>query len=110
MPNKVAFNEGYPVITESNKLYERAQPIMTPVTQTLAKGPGQYINGVAPKYLKSGKGSHVWDVDGNEFLDYNMAIGPVSLGYCYPPVDQAITESLQDGITFSKMPELEVAM
>jgi glutamate-1-semialdehyde 2,1-aminomutase len=110
MPNKVAFNEDYPVIAESNKLYERAQPIMTPVTQTLAKGPGQYINGVAPKYLKKGKGSRVWDVDGNEYLDYNMAIGPLSLGYGYPRVDEAIIEQLKDGITFSLMHELEVTL
>lgn len=110
MPNKVRFNEDYPVIAESNKLYERAQPIMTPVTQTLAKGPGQYINGIAPKYLKKGKGSHVWDVDGNEYLDYNMAIGPLSLGYGYPRVDEAIIEQLKDGITFSMMHELEVIL
>jgi glutamate-1-semialdehyde aminotransferase len=83
---------------------------MTPVTQTLAKGPGQYINGVAPKYLKKGKGSHVWDVDGNEYLDYNMAIGPLSLGYGYPRVDEAIIEQLKDGITFSMMHELEVVL
>jgi glutamate-1-semialdehyde aminotransferase len=83
---------------------------MTPVTQTLAKGPGQYINGIAPKYLKKGKGSHVWDVDGNEYLDYNMAIGPLSLGYGYPRVDEAIIEQLKDGITFSMMHELEVIL
>jgi len=110
MPNKVAFNEEYPIVTQSDKLYERALPIMTPVTQTLAKGPGQYINGVAPKYLKKGKGSRVWDVDGNEFLDYNMAIGPLSLGYCYPRVDEAIIEQLKDGIAFSMMHELEVVL
>jgi len=110
MPNKVRTNEDYPVIVESNKLYDRAQPIMTPVTQTLAKGPGQYINGVAPKYLKKGKGSHVWDVDGNEYLDYNMAIGPLSLGYGYPRVDEAIIGQLKDGITFSMMHELEVVL
>jgi glutamate-1-semialdehyde aminotransferase len=110
MPNKIAFNEDYPVITESDKLYERAVPIMKPVTQTLAKGPGQYVNGVAPKYLKKGKGAHVWDVDGNEYLDYNMAIGPLSLGYCYPRVDEAIIAQLKDGITFSMMHELEVTL
>src|ERR1700743_2340732 len=108
MPNKVRFNEDYPIITESNKLYERAQPLMKPVTQTLAKGPGQYINGVAPKYLKKGKGARVWDVDGNEYLDYNMAIGPLSLGYTYPKIDEAIMAQLKDGITFSMMHELEV--
>jgi glutamate-1-semialdehyde 2,1-aminomutase len=108
MPNKIAFNDDYPVITVSNELYERARPIMTPVTQTLAKGPGQYVDGVAPKYLKKGKGAHVWDVDGNEYLDYNMAIGPLSLGYAYPRVDEAIIAQLRDGITFSMMHELEV--
>jgi glutamate-1-semialdehyde aminotransferase len=110
MPNKVSFNEDYPVTTLSDALYARALPIMTPVTQTLAKGPGQYVNGVAPKYLKSGKGARVWDVDGNEFLDYNMAIGPLSLGYCYPRVDEAIIAQLKDGITFSMMHELEVVL
>src|SRR5258708_20060282 len=110
MPNKIAFNEDYPVTTNSDGLYERAKPIMTPVTQTLAKGPGQYVDGVAPKYLKKGKGSHVWDVDGNEFIDYNMAIGPLSLGYAYPRVDAAIAEQLKDGITFSMMHKLEVLL
>jgi glutamate-1-semialdehyde 2,1-aminomutase len=110
MPNTIAFNEDYPVTTLSDQLYERARPIMTPVTQTMAKGPGQYVNGVAPKYLKRGKGSHVWDVDGNEFIDYNAAIGPLSLGYAYPRVDEAIVAQLKDGITFSMMHELEVTL
>jgi len=110
MPNQIDFNKDYPVITESDKLYERALRIMSPVTQTLAKGPGQYVNGVAPKYLKRGQGAYVWDVDGNKFLDYNMAIGPLSLGYCYPKVDEAIIAQLRDGITFSMMHELEVEL
>lgn len=110
MPNKIAFNEHYPDITVSQELYERAMPIMTPVTQTLAKGPGQYIDGIAPKYLKKGSGAHVWDVDGNEFIDYNMGIGPLSLGYAYPRVDEAIIAQLKDGITFSMMHELEVKL
>jgi len=83
---------------------------MFPVTQTLAKGPSQFVDGVAPKYLKKGKGSHVWDVDGNEYIDYNMAIGPVSLGYSYEKIDEAIIKQLKDGITFSLMHELEVVL
>ena len=78
MPNTVTSNNDYPSITVSDELYERAVKIMTPVTQTLAKGPGQYVNGVAPKYVKRGKGARVWDVDDNEYLDYNMGIGPLS--------------------------------
>ncbi|MCK6602111.1 MAG: aminotransferase class III-fold pyridoxal phosphate-dependent enzyme [Bacteroidetes bacterium] len=108
MPNTVSFNPSYPVITESDKLYHRATGLIPALTQTLAKGPQQYVKGVAPKYLKKGKGSHVWDVDGNEFIDYQMGIGPLSLGYSYDVVDEAIKGQLNDGITFSQMHPLEV--
>jgi len=108
MPNTPGFNKDFPSIACSNELYQRAKKIMHPVTQTLAKGPTQFVNGVAPKYLKRGKGSHVWDADGNEYIDYNMGIGPISLGYAYDKVDDAIRAQLRDGITFSLMHELEV--
>ena len=108
MANKVEFNDDLPVIEESNLLYERANGLIPCFSQTLAKGPTQYVNGVAPKYLVQGVGSHVWDVDGNEYIDYNMGIGPVSLGYAYPVVDEAISRQLADGITFSLMHPLEV--
>lgn len=108
MKNGVKLNENYPVITESDKLWERGSALIPSGTQTLAKGPGQYVNGVAPKYLKKGKGARVWDVDGNEYIDYNMAIGPLSLGYAIPEIDNAIKAQLEDGITFSLMHPLEV--
>lgn len=108
MPNGLKFNSNYPVIEESNKIYKRALDVIPSVTQTLAKGPSQYVNGAAPKYLVRGKGSHVWDADGNEYLDFNMGIGPLSLGYGYEKVDEAIKKQLDDGITFSLMHPLEV--
>ena len=110
MPNTISSNENYPDITKSDELYARARKIMTPVTQTLAKGPGQYTKGVSPKYVKRAKGSHIWDVDGNEYLDFQMGIGPISLGYAYERVDEAIKAQLEDGITFSMMHELEVEL
>jgi len=110
MSNKIAFNTNYPDISHSDELYARASKIMHPVTQTLAKGPGQFMKGLAPKYLKRGKDAHVWDVDGNEYIDFNMGIGPISLGYCYDKVDAAIVNQLKDGITFSLMHELEVEL
>jgi glutamate-1-semialdehyde 2,1-aminomutase len=110
MPNSVKFNADYPNITKSDELYERAVKVQKPVTQTLAKGPGQFTKGVAPKYIQKGKGSHVWDVDGNEYIDFNSAIGPISLGYAYPAVDAAIEKQLKDGITFSLMHPLEVEL
>jgi glutamate-1-semialdehyde 2,1-aminomutase len=106
--NGVKFNPDYPVITKSQALWERAKDRIPCVTQTLAKGPGQYVRGVAPIYLERAKGARVWDVDGNEYLDMNSAIGPISLGYCYDRVDNAIREQLEKGITFSLMSPLEV--
>jgi len=108
MMNKVEFNDCYPSIIASDILYSRAVGLIPAATQTLAKGPGQYVRGVAPKYLVKGKGSHVWDADGNEYLDFTMGVGPLSLGYAYPAVDIAIMAQLDDGITFSLMHPLEV--
>ena len=108
MSNKVTNNKNYPDITRSDKLYKIALDLIPSTTQTLAKGPQQNVRGIAPKYLQKGKGSHVWDVDGNEFIDLNMGIGPLSLGYSYPKVDEAIKKQLKDGITFSLMHPLEV--
>ena len=110
MPNTISSNENYPDITQSDALYARAVQIMHPVTQTLAKGPGQYTKGVSPKYVKRAKGAHIWDVDGNEYIDFQMGIGPISLGYAYERVDEAIRAQLADGITFSMMHELEVQL
>jgi glutamate-1-semialdehyde 2,1-aminomutase len=108
MPNSVKFNNDYPDITKSDELYKKALDLIPCVTQTLAKGPTQFIKGIAPKYLSHGKGSHVWDIDGNEFIDFNMGIGPLSLGYTNDKVDNAIKRQLEDGITFSLMHPLEV--
>lgn len=108
MANKISLTNDYPVIKNSDQLYNRAVGLIPSVTQTLAKGPGQWVKGIAPKYLVKGKGSHVWDADGNEYIDYMMAVGPLSLGYAYPKVDEAIKKQLEDGITFSMMHPLEV--
>ena len=99
-----------PNISESNALWRRAQGLIPAGTQTLAKGPTQYSDGVAPKYVRRGQGARLWDVDGNEFLDYNMGIGPIVLGYRHPVVDEAIRRQLEDGIAFSLMHPLEVEL
>jgi glutamate-1-semialdehyde 2,1-aminomutase len=108
MPNRVALDQDYPNISASQALWKRAANLIPAGTQTLAKGPSQYVDGVAPKYLARGKGARVWDVDGNEYVDLSMAVGPLVLGYGHPAVDRAISEQLQRGITFSLMHPLEV--
>jgi glutamate-1-semialdehyde aminotransferase len=108
MPNQVALDQEFPDITASQALWGRAGTLIPAGTQTLAKGPSQYVDGIAPKYLARGKGARVWDVDGNEFIDLTMAVGPLVLGYGHPSVDRAIIEQLERGITFSLMHPLEV--
>jgi glutamate-1-semialdehyde aminotransferase len=108
MPHTDALHPADPPIAASDALYARAVALIPGATQTLAKGPGQYVKGVAPKYLRRGQGARVWDVDGNEYLDLTMAVGPLVLGYGHPAVDGAIRAQLQDGIVFSQMHPLEV--
>lgn len=92
----------------SDALWERAQARIPAGTQTLSKGPNQFVAGVTPKYLKKGKGSHVWDVDGNEYIDYPLALGPILLGYDYAPVSEAVINQVREGTTFTLMHPLEV--
>ena len=97
-------------LKKSEEYWARAEKTIPAGTQTLSKGPTQFVDGVAPKYLLRGKGSHVWDVDGNEYIDYGMACRPIILGYSYPRVDRAIIKQLKDGITFTLMHPLEVEL
>ncbi|HVZ71498.1 MAG TPA: aminotransferase class III-fold pyridoxal phosphate-dependent enzyme [Polyangia bacterium] len=100
--------DGYPSIARSDEWYRRAQTLLPAGTQTLAKGVGQHVRGVAPKFARSGRGGRITDVDGNEYLDLTMGVGPLVLGYGDPVVDAAIRAQLDDGITFSLPHTLEV--
>lgn len=95
-------------LTLSNAWWKRAEKIIPLGTQTFSKSPTQFVQGVSPIYLQRGAGAHVWDVDGNEYIDFPMALGPVLLGYAEPVVNEAIERQLRDGITFSLMHPLEV--
>ena len=98
----------YPVIEQSDQWYGRALGLIPSATQTLAKSPTQFVNGVAPKYLQRGAGCHAWDVDGNEYIDLIMGVGTLALGYRHETVDRAIEAQLRQGINFSLMHPLEV--
>jgi len=98
-------------LNSSEKLKQKAQDLIPGLAHTFSKAPYSYVDGIYPSYVKSGNGSHVTDVDGNEFIDYVLGLGPIILGYNYPTVNEAIMNALKEGITFS-MPhylELELA-
>jgi glutamate-1-semialdehyde aminotransferase/spore coat polysaccharide biosynthesis protein SpsF (cytidylyltransferase family) len=99
-----------PKIDASDAWWARGEKLIPAGTQTLSKGPSQFVRGFAPKYIARGKGSHVWDVDGNEFIDYPMGLGPVSLGHGHPEVVAAVAKQLAEGTTFSLMHPLEVTL
>ncbi len=95
-------------LARSQEYLARARKVIPSCTQTFSKGPTQFVQGVAPLFLQRGRGSHVWDVDGNEYVDYVMALGPIVLGYDDPDVIAAVQRQLADGVTFSLAHPLEV--
>lgn len=90
--------------TRSQQLLERAQALIPGGSQTLSKGPSQWVESLV---IERGKGAYVVDVDGNRYLDLASGLGPVILGYQHPAVDAAIRDQLENGITFSLPSPLE---
>jgi glutamate-1-semialdehyde 2,1-aminomutase len=96
-------------LAKSEALWNRATKIIMDGTQLYSKGPNVSIRGVSPIYLQRGQGCHVWDLDGTEYIDYSMGVGPNILGYAYPAVNEAIARQLQEGTNFSLVHPVEVA-
>lgn len=97
-------------LNNSEKLKQKAQNLIPGLAHTFSKAPYSYVEGVYPAYVKSGLGSHVKDVDDNEYIDYVLGLGPVILGYAYPTVNEAIIDALKEGITFSMPHRLEIEL
>src|SRR5699024_10510386 len=95
-------------LTRSRDLLERASEVVPEGAQTGSKSPANWVRGVAPTHLQRGEGAHVWDVDGNEYIDYTMGLGPLVLGYSYPSVQAAVETQLQSGTVFSLPHPLQV--
>ena len=94
----------------SRELLERAERVIPLGSQTFSKSRVVYPANAAPLFLSHGKGSRVWDVDGNEYVDFVNGLLPVILGYDDPDVTAAVTAQLRRGITFSLATELEIEL
>jgi len=92
----------------SEKLLAKALRVIPLGSQTFSKSITQYPEGISPHFIKKGFGSHVWDVDGNEYIDFVNALAAITLGYNDPSVTSAVKEQIEDGIIFSLPHELEV--
>lgn len=65
--------------------------------------------GITP-YMQKAKGAYLWDVDGNRYIDYRLAFGPIILGHSYDAVDAKVIEEIQQGVLAAMTTELEVAV
>jgi len=89
------------------QLWDNALNLMPRGTQTMSKCPDQFVDGVYPKFVKSGKGAYLKALDGTKYLDFMCGLGPIILGYNDRRVNSAIKKQLKSGIIFSWPTTLE---
>jgi len=93
---------------QSRALQQRCHEVIPGGAHTYAKGDDQFPE-LAPGFIARGAGCHVWDVDGNEFIEYNMGLRAVALGHAYAPVVEAACEQMHLGSNFTRPAALELA-
>ena len=94
----------------SLSMQSRFHQVIPGGAHTYAKGDDQFPE-FMPPYIVRGKGSHVWDADGNEFIEYGSGLRAVTLGHAYPSVVEAAAKQMLMGANFIRpaVIELEVA-
>ena len=89
------------VTAEERELIRRAHSLL----------PGGSVGNVYNDVIvRRGKGSHVWDVSGNEYVDYVLGSGPMVLGHAHPEIVQAVAQQLEHGSTFFATHELAIQL
>jgi glutamate-1-semialdehyde 2,1-aminomutase len=99
-----------PFITEKSKqIYDRTLGVLIEASSSSSRGPANF--GKYPIFMERSRGSRLYDVDGNEYIDWMMAFGALPLGHAHPEVVEAITEAAATGAHFATATpiELEVA-
>ncbi len=97
-------------IARSMQLYERALELIPGGTQLVSRRPTRFAYGVSPIYAERALGARLWDIDGNEYIDWVSGIGAIILGYADPVVDDAVREQLSKGTIYSINHSLEVEL
>jgi len=93
---------------KSEEMLQRSLKTIPLGTQTFSKSTTQYPLGVSPFFIERGKGSKVWDVDGNEYIDFVSSLNAITLGYSDPDINTAVIEQLQKGSIFTLSHPLEI--
>lgn len=68
------------------------------------------VGGGAPVFMKRAEGAYFWDVDGNKYIDYLAAYGPIITGHAHPHITEAIIRAAQNGTLYGTPTELEIVM
>jgi len=94
---------------KSRQLYESTLGALIEASSSSSRGPANF--GKYPIFMERGRSSHIYDVDGNEYIDWMMAFGALPLGHAHPEIVEAITEAASTGAHFATATpvELEVA-
>lgn len=87
-------------ISKSLQMFEDAQRL-TPGGVGGIRRPYNFVIGEYPIFITHGKGGHIFDVDGNEYIDMLCAYGPIILGYVEPEINEAVSKRMDLGFCFS---------
>jgi glutamate-1-semialdehyde 2,1-aminomutase len=93
--------------THSLAIKEKIHQLIPGGCHTYAKGDDQFPE-FYPPYLSHGQGCRVWDVDGNEYIEYGMGLRAVSLGHAYPAIINAACQQMWKGINFARPASIEL--
>ncbi|KQX46310.1 MULTISPECIES: glutamate-1-semialdehyde 2,1-aminomutase [unclassified Streptomyces] len=94
-------------LPRSRRANERLHALIPGGAHTYAKGDDQYPEGLAP-VISHGLGAHVWDVDGNRYIEYGSGLRSVSLGHAHPRVVEAVRREIGRGSNFVRPSLVEV--
>jgi len=86
---------------KSTKFLFRAQELIPLGSQTFSKSRTQYPVGVSPLFMAKAKGSEIWDIDGNKYLDLVNSLASITLGYQNYEVDTSVRKQIKKGTIFS---------
>ena len=95
---------------QSDAHFREALKLIPWGTQTNAKRPYADFDETMPKFIVRGKGCRIWDMEGKEYIDFRLALGPITLGYCYDEVDRAVKAQMEKGVLFSMASPLELEL
>lgn len=98
------------LFSKSEELLLRELQVSPLAAQTYSKSYRYFCRGLAPSYMDHGEGCYIYDVDGNKFIDYMCALGPITVGYNEPSINEAVIAQVKKFSSGSLQSELEVEL